>query len=55
MRTRTMTITGTSKVTPKATKVDRTKDRYLSMSVIQATPSGATLAMKPNTVGNTRK
>lgn len=31
------------------------KDRYLSMSVIQATPSGAMLAMKPNTVGKTRK
>jgi hypothetical protein len=25
------------------------------MSVIQATPSGATLAMKPKTVGKTRK
>ena len=50
-----MTTTGTSKVTPKAMKVPITKERYFSMSVIQATPSGAILAIKPNTAGKTMK
>src|SRR2546429_2430573 len=54
-RTRTMTTTGTSKVTPNAMKVVSAKERYLSMSVIHATPSGAIDAMNLNTTGNTRK
>src|SRR5437773_10530270 len=54
-RTRTMTTTGTSKVTPNAMKVVSTKERYLSMSVIHATPSGAMDAMNLKTTGNTRK
>src|SRR5438093_7396171 len=54
-RTSTMTTTGTSKVTPNAMKVVSTKERYLSMSVIHATPSGATDAMNWKTIGNTRK
>src|SRR5256885_6551651 len=54
-RTKTMTTTGTSKVTPNAMKVVSTKERYLSMSVIHATPSGATDAMNLKTTGNTRK
>src|SRR5258705_12999570 len=54
-RTSTTTTTGTSKVTPNAMKVVSTKERYLSMSVIHATPSGATDAMNLKTTGNTRK
>src|SRR6059036_1547156 len=54
-RTSTMTTTGTSNVTPNAMKVVSTKERYLSMSVIHATPSGATDAMNWKTIGNTRK
>src|SRR5689334_13408546 len=54
-RTSTMTRTGTSKVTPNATNVVSTKEKYLSMSVIHATPSGAIFAMNRNTIGNTRK
>src|SRR5438132_11613227 len=54
-RTSTMTTTGTSKVTPNAMKVVSTKERYLSLSVIHATPSGATDAMNWKTSGNTRK
>ena len=46
---------GTSKVTPKAMNSVMTKSRYLPMSVMTATPAGATLTMKPNTMGNTRK
>ena len=55
IRTSTTTTTGTSNVTPNARKVDITNDRYFSISVIQATPSGAMFAMNLNTVGNTRK
>src|SRR5712691_5628821 len=54
-RTRTMTTTGTSKVTPNAKKVVSAKERYFSISVIHATPSGAIDAMNLNTTGNTRK
>src|SRR2546427_5077253 len=54
-RTRTMTTTGTSKVTPNAKNVVSAKERYLSISVIHATPSGAIDAMNLNTTGNTRK
>src|SRR5882672_12952503 len=54
-RTSTMTTTGTSKVTPNAIKVVSTKERYLSMSVIHATPSGAMDAMNWKIIGNTRK
>src|SRR5258705_106089 len=54
-RTSTITATGTSKVIPNATKVVSANDRYLSMSVIHATPSGAIDAMNLNTTGNTRK
>ncbi len=54
-RTSTMTATGTSKVTPNATNVVSTNERYLSISVIHATPSGAIDAMNLNTTGNTRK
>ena len=50
-----MTTTGTSKVTPNATKVVIANDRYFSMSVIHATPSGAIDAMNLKTTGNTRK
>ena len=53
--TRTTTSTGTSKVTPKAMKVVITKDRYFSISVIQATPSGANVAINPNTIGKKAK
>jgi len=49
------TATGTSNVMPNAINMVSTKERYLSMSVIHATPSGAIEAMKPNTTGNTRK
>src|SRR5205814_2708492 len=54
-RTSTITTTGTSKVTPNAMKVVSTKERYLSISVIHATPSGAIDAMNWKTIGNTRK
>src|SRR6266581_2547697 len=54
-RTSTITTTGTSNVTPNAMKVVSTKERYLSMSVIHATPSGAMDAMNLKTTGNTRK
>jgi len=36
-----MTTTGVSNVTPKAMNMVSTKDRYLSMSVIICTPTGA--------------
>src|SRR5260221_11871612 len=54
-RTSTITTTGTSKVTPNAMKVVSTKERYLSISVIHATPSGAMDAMNLKTTGYTRK
>ncbi len=50
-----MTMMGTSKVTPKARNIVSTKEKYFSMSVIQATPSGANCAMKPNTIGKKAK
>ena len=40
---------------PNAMKVVSTKLKYLSISVIQATPSGATATMKPKTDGKTTK
>jgi hypothetical protein len=40
---------------PNAMYMVSTKLRYLSMSVIHATPSGAIEAMNLNTTGNTRK
>src|SRR5260221_1172077 len=54
-RTSTTTTTGTSKVTPNAMKVVSTKERYLSIAVINAAPSGAMDAMNLKTTGNTRK
>src|SRR5438445_13187282 len=54
-RNSTITTTGTSNVTPNGRKVVSKKDRYLSMSVIHATPSGAMDAMNLKTTGNTRK
>src|SRR5512139_2630925 len=54
-RTSTITTTGTSNVTPKAMKVVSTNERYLSMSVIHATPSGAIDAMNWKITGKTRK
>ena len=55
MRTSTMTTTGVSKVRPKAMNIVSTNDRYLSMSVIICTPTGAYPAKNPNAMGNTRK
>ncbi|MNJ73271.1 hypothetical protein D3C77_700450 [compost metagenome] len=46
---------GISKATPKAKNRVSTKSRYWPMSVIIATPSGVTLAKKPNMIGNTTK
>jgi len=40
---------------PKARNIPITKLRYLSMSVITATPFGAAPLKKPNTTGNTKK
>src|SRR4029079_788975 len=54
-RTSTITTTGTSNVTPNATNIVSTNDRYLSMSVIIVTPAGAYAAKKWNAIGNTRK
>src|SRR5512139_1925740 len=51
----TTTATGTWKVMPNATNMVNTKLRYLSMSVITATPWGADAVIKPNTTGNTAK
>ena len=55
MRTSTITTTGTSNVIPNAMNIVSTNDRYLSMSVIIVTPSGAYAAKKPNAIGKTRK
>src|SRR3954447_15133131 len=54
-RTSTTTKTGTSKVMPKAMKVDSTKSKYLPISVITATPSGAKCVMNSNTRGRAAK
>ena len=54
-RTSTITTTGTSNVTPNATNIVSTKDRYLSMSVIIVTPAGAYAAKKWKAIGKTRK
>ncbi len=47
--------TGISKATPKAKNSVSTKSRYWPMSVIISTPSGVTLAKKPNMIGKTTK
>ncbi|MNE67631.1 hypothetical protein D3C80_1632500 [compost metagenome] len=47
--------TGISKASPNARNSAMMKSRYWLMSVIIATPSGVTLAKKPNIIGNTRK
>src|SRR3546814_3499422 len=44
--TSSTSATGVSNAKPKATKIVSTKSRYLLMSVITATPSGATVTMK---------
>src|SRR4051812_22318022 len=53
--TSSTTATGTSKVMPNAMNIESTNERYLSMSVIHATPSGAIEAMNLNTTGKTKK
>ena len=45
--------TGSSKAMPKARNMPSTKSRYAEMSVITATPVGATEMKNPNTTGNT--
>ncbi|MNR12234.1 hypothetical protein D3C85_1285780 [compost metagenome] len=47
--------TGISNARPKARNRARMKSRYRPMSVIIATPSGVTLAKKPNIIGKTTK
>ena len=44
---------GTSNATPNAKKRVRTKSRYLLMSVITVTPSGAVAVKKPKMIGKT--
>jgi len=53
--TRMMVAIGTSNVIPKARNSVMTKSRYLLISVMTVTPSGATRVKKPNTSGKTTK
>ena len=55
VHTNTIVIIGTSKDKPKAKNRVKTKSRYLAMSVITATPSGAAAVKKPKTRGKTTK
>ena len=52
---RIMVATGTSNASPKAKNIARIKSRYLLISVIIATPSGATPIRKLKTSGKTTK
>ena len=55
MRYSSTTATGISNVSPNATNIPSTNDKYLSMSVAMLTPSGVIPAKNLNTIGKTRK